>query len=91
MEGRSNSPQLDLNSNRFAILSRVVDNTFCCSLDNRNILREVTVKIKLERIDMQEEVTVKALLNSGVIRLVMSSEFVRKQGFKLKKWSSLYM
>jgi len=48
-------------------------------------LREVTVKIGLERIDTQEGVTVKALLDSGATGLVMSSEFTRKQGFKLKK------
>ena len=48
-------------------------------------LKEVTVKIGLERIDTQEGVTVEALLDSGVMRLVMSSEFVRKQEFKLKK------
>ena len=49
------------------------------------ILREVTVKIGLERIDMQEGVMVEALLDSGVMGLVMSSEFAKKQGFKLKK------
>jgi len=49
------------------------------------MLREVTVKIGLERIDMQEGVIVKALLDSGATGLVMSSEFARKQGFKLKK------
>jgi len=48
-------------------------------------LREVTVKIGLERIDTQEGVTVEALLDSGVTGLVMSSEFTKKQGFKLKK------
>ena len=48
-------------------------------------LREVTLKIGLERIDMQEEITVKVLLDSGAMGLVMSSEFVKKQGFKLKK------
>jgi len=48
-------------------------------------LREVTVKIGLERIDTQEGIIVEALLDSGVTRLVMSSEFARKQGFKLKK------
>ena len=41
-------------------------------------LREVTVKIRLERIDMQEGITVEALLDSGVTGLVISSEFVRK-------------
>ena len=45
-------------------------------------LREVTVKIGLERIDTQEGITVEALLDSGATGLVMSSEFARKQGFK---------
>jgi len=48
-------------------------------------LREVTVKIGLERIDMQEGITVEALLDSRATGLVISSEFARKQGFKLKK------
>jgi len=52
-------------------------------------LREVTVKIGLERIDTQEGITVEALLDSGATGLVMSSEFVRKQGFKLKKLERL--
>ena len=43
------------------------------------------MKISLERINTQEEITVEALLDSGVIGLVMSSEFARKQGFRLKK------
>ena len=51
----------------------------------KKILREVTVKIGLERIDTQEGITVEVLLDSGVTGLVMSSEFARKQGFKLKK------
>ena len=72
-------------SNRFAILSRVVDNTSCCNLDNGNMLREVMVKIGLERINTQEEVTVEILFDSGATGLVMSLEFTRKQGFKLKK------
>jgi len=48
----------------------------------------VIVKISLERVDTQEEVTVEALLYSGATGLVMSLEFARKQGFKLK---DLYM
>jgi len=44
-------------------------------------LRKVTVKIELERIDMQEGITVEALLDSGVTGLVMSSEFAKKTGF----------
>ena len=66
------------------MLSRIMDNTFCYNLNNRDILREVIVKIGLERINTQEEVMVKTLLDSGVIALVISLEFVRKQGFKLK-------
>jgi len=52
-------------------------------------LREVTIKIGLERLDMQEGITVEALLDSGVTGLVMSSKFARKQGFKLKKLERL--
>ena len=48
-------------------------------------LREVTVKIGLERVDIQEGIIVEALLDSRVTELVMSSEFAKKQGFKLKK------
>ena len=48
-------------------------------------LREVTVKIGLERIDIQEGITVEALLDSRATGLVMSSEFTKKQSFKLKK------
>ena len=53
------------------------------------ILREVTVRIGLERVDTQESITVEALLNSGATGLVMSSEFARKQWFKLKKLERL--
>jgi len=49
------------------------------------MLREVTVKIGLEKIDIQKRVTVKALLDSRAIELVMSLEFARKQEFKLKQ------
>ena len=53
------------------------------------ILREVMVKIGLERIDTQEGITVEALLDSGATELVIRSEFVKKQGFKLKKLERL--
>ena len=48
-------------------------------------LREVMVKIGLERINTQEGITVEALLDSRATGLVMSSEFVKKQDFKMKK------
>jgi len=43
------------------------------------------VKIGLERVDMQEGIMVEVLLDSGVMGVIMSLEFVRKQGFKFKK------
>ena len=49
------------------------------------MLREVTVKIELERIDMQEGMIVEVLLDSGAIDFVMSLQFSRKQRFKLKR------
>ena len=48
-------------------------------------MRKVIVKIGLERIDTQEGITVEALLDSGATGLVMSSEFAKKQCFKLKR------
>jgi len=48
-------------------------------------LREVMVKIRLEKVDMQEGIMVEALLDSRATGLVMSSEFAKKQGFKLKR------
>ena len=53
------------------------------------LLREVTVKIGLERIDTQEKIIVEALLDSGKTGLVMSSEFAKRQDFKLKKLKRL--
>ena len=67
------------------MLAKVIDNISCYNLDNGDMLREVIVKIGLERIDTQEGVTVEVLLDSGATELVMSSEFTRKQRFKLKK------
>ena len=63
-------------------------------LSNQNkkkeeLLREVIVKIRLERIDTHERITVEVLLDSGAMGLVMSLEFVRKQRFKLKKMERL--
>ena len=43
------------------------------------------VKIGLERIDMQGEVTVEVLLDSSMTELVMNLEATKKQEFKLNK------
>ena len=66
------------------MLTRAIDNISSCNLDNRDMLREVIVKIGLKRIDIQEGVTVEVLLDSRATGLVMSSEFARRQGFKFK-------
>jgi len=62
-----------------------MDNINNCDLNKEEVLRKVTVKIGLERVDTQEGITVEVLLDSGATGLVMSSEFAKKQGFKLKK------
>ena len=67
------------------MLARVAEDKWACNCDNGEMLREVTVKIGLERINTQEGVTVEVLLDSRTTGLVMSSEFANKQGFKLKK------
>ena len=67
------------------MLTRTIDNTSYYNLDNGDMLRKVTVKIRLERINIQEGIMVEALLDSEAIGLVISSEFAKQQGFKLKK------
>ena len=42
------------------------------------MLRKVIVKIRLKKINIQKEVIVEILLDSGVIGLVISLEFIRK-------------
>ena len=51
------------------MLSKVIDNKFCCKLDKEDMLREVIVKIGLKRIDTQKGVIVKILLDSDVTGL----------------------
>ena len=42
------------------------------------------MKIELERINIYKEVIVEILLDSKITELVISSEFTKKQRFKLK-------
>ena len=60
------------------MLSRVVNNIFCYNLKNRDMLRKVMIKIRLERIDIQEKTIVEAFLDSRTISLVISLKFTRK-------------
>jgi len=43
------------------------------------------VKIGLERINIEEGVTVKMLLDNRITELIISLKFIRKQRFKIKK------
>ena len=52
--------------------------------NDKELLRKIMVKIRLERINIQKEVIVEVLLDSGVIGLVISLEFTKKIRFKLK-------
>jgi len=62
------------------MLTRVTDNISIHDLDKEDLLRKVTVKIGLERIDMQKRITVEVLLDSEAIELVMSSELQGSRG-----------
>ena len=53
--------------------------------NSKKSLKEIIVKIELERIDIQEGVMVEILLDSSIIELIMNFEFTKKQRFKLKK------
>ena len=61
------------------MLSRVMNNIFYLNLNNGNMLREMIVKIGLERVDMQEEVILEVLLDNSVTELVISLEFTSYQ------------
>jgi len=54
-------------------------------------LREIIVKISLERIDIEKGIMMEALLDSEVTVLMISSEFARKKKFKLKTLRDQYM
>jgi len=54
-------------------------------VEEGELIKKITVKIGLERIDTQEGIIVEVLLDSRAIGLVMSLKFARKQRFKLKK------
>jgi len=49
------------------------------------ILREVWLDIVIEKVNTHEGVTVKALLDSGTMRMFMDREIAKKHGFKITK------
>ena len=51
----------------------------------RRMLKEVWLNIGIEKVDMHEGITVKALLDSGATEMFMDKRIAEKHGFKLKK------
>jgi len=49
------------------------------------ILTEVWLDIEIEKVDTYEDVTVKALLDSGTTGMFMDREMAKKHGFKMTK------
>jgi len=52
-------------------------------------LKEVWMKIGMEKVDNHEGVSVKALLDSGATGIFADKKFVEKNGFKLEKLERL--
>ena len=48
-------------------------------------LREIWLEVGIEKLDNHEEVTVKALLDSGATGIFVDKKFVEEHGFKLEK------
>ena len=55
------------------------------------MLREVWMSIGVEKLDTHEDVTVKALLDSGATGMFMDKRMAARHGFKLKKLERLIM
>ena len=49
------------------------------------ILREVWLNIGVEKLDMHEGITIKALLDSDIIGMFMDRKIAARHGFKLQK------
>jgi len=80
-------------SNEYSVLStRIMQNDLKLNTEGaREVrrtlrpLREVWMKVGLEKLDTHEGVTVKALLDSGAMGIFMDKDFAEEQGFKLVK------
>jgi len=53
------------------------------------MLRKIWLNIEIEKIDIYEGVTVKALLNSGTTEMFINRKIVAKYSFKLQKLKKL--
>jgi len=55
------------------------------------LLKEVWMKVGLEKLESHEGVAVKALLDSGAIGLFIDTKFTKEKGFKLEKLKTLLL
>jgi len=55
------------------------------------LLREVWMKIGLEKLESHKGVVVRALLDSSTTRLFMDNQFAKRKGFKLEKLKNLLL
>ena len=55
------------------------------------LLREVWMKVELEKLESHEGVAVKALLDSGATGLFIDTTFAREKGFKMERLKNLLL
>ena len=87
--GRPVSPQ-PASHNKYSVLYGQNKMDSDCSTEREvrrtfKPLREVWLNVGLEKVDIHEGVSVKALLDSGAMGLFMSKKLAERQGFKLEK------
>ena len=51
-------------------------------------LREVWMRVELEKLESHKGIAVKALLDSGATGLFMDTTFAREKGFKMEKFKN---
>jgi len=49
------------------------------------MLREMWLNVGVEKLDMYEGITIKALLDSGAMRMFIDKRMAARHGFKLQK------
>ena len=54
------------------------------------LLREVWMRVGLEKLESHEGIVVKALLDSGATGLFIDTTFAREKGFKMEKLKTPY-
>jgi len=55
------------------------------------LLREVWIKVGLEKLESHEEIAVKALLDSSATGLFINTAFAKEKGFKIEKLKNLLL